>query len=123
MDSRLELIYNKVNELSSQCTDQTIFFDHLTVLVNNAKSRDDYSRNQMDEFIILFSFIHSNIHYLINSKNENIVSFIDVSNKLVKQIMDLNGDPKLNIQYCPRYLRDIALLVISQVKDRLIHSL
>jgi hypothetical protein len=122
MDSQLEMIYNKVNELSDKCNDKYIFIEQFRMLIHKTCQQytDIPTSNRIDEFIIMFMFINLNIQYLFDLNLNIIISSLEnSSNTLLKHIMVLHGDPNLDIIKCPRYLRDMAFHEISKTKNLL----
>ncbi len=114
MDSQLNLIYNKINKLSNECRSKDLFIKKLSILL------EKHQKNgfKIDYIIIMYTFIKLNIHYVV-SNHYFMTTLEHISNKLILEIMDMNGDPELDIKNNPRYLRDMAIQIIYETRDLL----
>lgn len=132
VNHRIEHIDNEYIRLSNECTNSNIFLNHLKQLManvtddNHSYVEDNY---HIDEIIILYKYLYNHIHYLMNIKGIEIISYIlKFSRKMLDIISDLNklhdlDHNNVDDNKCPSDLRDMAFKLIMDTVDKISNSL
>ncbi len=113
-DRRLESIDNELNRLSEGCINTDVLVQQLRSLT---MSQNQYT---IDNMIILYTHVYNHVHFL-NDPSEIYFkrTFLNQCLRGIDMLHELDHDPTLNQDLFPKYLRDMALSIVSKLKDAL----
>lgn len=113
-DLRLENIDKEIIRLSAECTSIDVLVRQLRTLT---MSQDHYT---IDNMIILYTHLYNHVDYLHDPKEIHLKRmFLNQCIRGINMLQEINTDTNLNQDLFPKYLRDIALNSITNLKDEL----
>ena len=117
VNNKLIDIHHKLNYLNQQCNNTSTFINQLRELMH------EDGRHSIEEIIIIYSYISTNIHYIMN--DSNISFFNQLKNsvlRLIQQFNQLNDNPFTDLNIYPRYLTDYALVMLYRL-DKILNPI
>ena len=112
-DQKINSIIKRIDDLSLKCTNKDEFILQLKSILSN----DEYMYHTSEEsFIFIYSYMYKHRHYLFDLNYIDIIQVI--INESVHSIDRLKEKHTSSI-----YLRNIAIQIITETIDKLIHHL
>ena len=113
-DLRLESIDKEITRLSQDCINADVLVRQLRTLT---MSQEQYT---IDNMIILYTHVYNHVHFLNDPREIQFKRmFLNQCLRGIDMLHEIDHDPTLNQDLFPKYLRDMALRVVTKLKDEL----
>jgi hypothetical protein len=113
-DLRLESIDKEIIRLSEVCINADVLVRQLRTLT---MSQEQYT---IDNMIILYTHVYNHVHYLLDPNEIHFKrTILNLCIRGIDMLHTINLEPTLDQDLYPKYLRDMALTIVSKLKDEL----